>query len=44
MRLEHEGVEVYTALRLDVDVVERQVHQHRLAAPYAAPEISAGKL
>jgi hypothetical protein len=31
------------ALGFDVEIVERQVHQHRLAAPYAAPEIDAAR-
>ena len=39
VHLEHEGVKVDPALGGRVDVVERQVHQHRLAAPDPAPQI-----
>ena len=40
---EHEFVEVDAALGLDVDVREGEVHQHRLAAADAAPQIDAGR-
>jgi hypothetical protein len=36
---EHEGVEVDAALGGDAERVDEQVHQHRLAAPDAAPQI-----
>ena len=40
---EHEGVEVDAALRLHVDMVEGEVHQHRLAPADAAPQVDPGK-
>ena len=36
-------MEVDAALGLDVDMVEGEVHQHRLAAPDPAPQIDAGR-
>jgi hypothetical protein len=39
--LEHEGVEMHPPLGLDPDMLEREVHQHRLAAPDPAPQIDA---
>jgi hypothetical protein len=39
VRLEHEFVEVDAALRMHVDMLEGEIHQHRLSAPYAAPQI-----
>ena len=38
---EHELVEVHPALGVNVEMVEGQVHQHRLAATDAAPQIGA---
>ena len=42
MGFEHEFVEMHPPLRLDLDMGEGEIHQHRLAAPDAAPEIDAG--
>src|SRR3546814_13551757 len=36
----HELMEVNPPLVVDIDTVEEQVHQHRLAAPDAAPEVN----
>ncbi len=41
LHLLHEGVEMHPALGLDPDIVVKEVHQHRLAASDAAPEIEA---
>ena len=41
MRLEHELVKMDPALRVNVDMLEREVHQHRLAAADATPEVNA---
>ena len=41
VHLQHELGEMDAALGLDRDMVEEQVHQHRLAAPDIAPEIDA---
>ena len=43
VRLEHELVEVDPPLGRDGDALERQVHQHRLSPPDAAPQIDAGR-
>ena len=41
MDVEHELGEVDAALTVDANVREEQVHQHRLAAADAAPEVHA---
>ena len=41
--VEHEGMEMDPALRLHRNMVEGEVHQHRLAAPHPAPEIDPAR-
>ena len=41
--VEHEGVEMRSALRLGVDRLEGEVHQHRFSAPDAAPHVDAAR-
>ncbi len=40
MGLDHEFVEVDSAFRRDRQMIERKVHQHRFAAPDAAPQVN----
>ena len=40
---EHEGVEVNPALGRNGERLDEQVHQHRLAAPDAAPDVEAAR-
>ena len=41
MHLLHEGMEMHAAFRRDGDGLEKEIHQHRLAAPDAAPDVKA---
>jgi hypothetical protein len=41
MRLDHEGVKVDPPLGFDIDVIEGEIHEHRLAAADAAPQIDS---
>ena len=41
VHVEHERVEVRSPIWLEGDVIEGEIHQHRLAAPDAAPQIDA---
>jgi hypothetical protein len=39
MDLKHKLMEMRTAFALDLNAVEKQVHQHGFTAPNAAPKI-----
>jgi hypothetical protein len=43
VHVEHEGVEMHAALVRDRRRGEKQVHQHRLAAPDRTPQIEAAR-
>ena len=43
MDLGHEGVEMHAALLRHIGLVEEEIHQHRLAAPDATPDIEPAR-
>lgn len=43
MHVEHEGMEMDAPLPLDMKLVVKEVHQHRLAAPDRTPQINAAQ-